>query len=907
MAPKKQHIQFIGMPGLVVIWLVGALCDRLWLAQDHEIPSWDPTNHLTGSLNYLHALQNFQFFSEEWWQNFWMLSSKYPPFTYIVTAPFQQIFGTGPDQAVLVNLLFSAILLRSVYGLGKYLFSKQVGILAAFLCVIFPRFYIVRLNYLTDYPLTALIAASFLCLTVWRDYKRKPAGWLVALKFGFWLGLAIMVKQSVLFFLSIPLLWLCATILWKRAWGQLAQLLSGFFVSSLIFLPWYRTNWIFLFSAQQRGIVNSAIAEGDPPLNTIEAWTYYWKDLPSAVSFPLLIFGLLGLLLYWTNLFFKYCQKRANPQKKNSHEDSNNLQVNAENKTLKDSIALAMLGKSELTTQDSSLETKASIYTNLFQKAALNDSANTLSKLSPFSTFRWLAIFLVGSYLICSAIINKDTRYILPYLPVLSVVLAYGLILLPKGFRIVGWSAIAFSFMLMCLNLFPIGNKMVVSLTKTLSPNAQNYPYVGLKLPHNQVVNEIIRTEPQLQATVGVLPRIPEVNHNNFNYYGALQNFQVYGREVGFRKQFVNQDARSLSWFLSKTGEQGTNKESQNLLVKTISQSPDFQVQKSWNLPDGSLLNLYRRTQPPIQVKPSNQITTKVSLDGVTIPKQTPAGVAVPVIYQWSGPWEELQSGIVVLTWHREAKLQKYSEIVQQNKQRWLHDHGIGMGQLYSGRLNKKQAKGSFQVIEEMAMLPPANIPPGTYVLEATYLNRKTGANYPISVPPVKLKIAANVPATPAPELDLVTQLRSLAAGLPEGRKALDRIFDQIGRINQYDPVQDYAAQAALSLEYRLQQEPKQVDWAYALAFSKILRRDVDGAIAALKKVVFLDSQNPFAHAYLAFVYLYELRGKDAQDVIQSAIKLNQNIPEVKAIAGAAALLQGNVFKAWHLLKGLKL
>ncbi|CAA9245677.1 hypothetical protein AVDCRST_MAG92-1761, partial [uncultured Coleofasciculus sp.] len=76
---------------------------------------------------------------------------------------------------------------------------------------------------------------------------------------------------------------------------------------------------------------------------------------------------------------------------------------------------------------------------------------------------------------------------------------------------------------------------------------------------------EIIRSEPRLQATVGVLPRIAEINHHNVNYYGALRNFQVYGREVGVRKKFLEQDKRSLSWFLTKTGSQGAPKEAQVL------------------------------------------------------------------------------------------------------------------------------------------------------------------------------------------------------------------------------------------------------------------------------------------------------------------------------------------------------
>ena len=31
-------------------------------------------------------------------------------------------------------------------------------------------------------------------------------------------------------------------------------------------------------------------------LNTLAAWTYYWQDLPSAVSWPLLVVPLVGIL-----------------------------------------------------------------------------------------------------------------------------------------------------------------------------------------------------------------------------------------------------------------------------------------------------------------------------------------------------------------------------------------------------------------------------------------------------------------------------------------------------------------------------------------------------------------------------------------------------------------------------------
>jgi 4-amino-4-deoxy-L-arabinose transferase-like glycosyltransferase len=823
-----QKRQFKELLPLGIIWLIAAICDRLWLALDHGVPAWDQTNHLTGSLNYLKALQNPQFFSTQWWQNFWMLSSKYPPLTYISTAPFQQIFGTSPDFATLVNLLFTAILIATVYALGKHLFSAKAGFWAVVTCLLLPRLYLIRLDYLLDYPLTALVTASFYCLTVWRDTKKPLQGWRWALSFGVCFGLAIMTKQSVLWFLFVPLLWLFVTNLFRLNWKQVFQLSGGFLLSIVIFGSWYRTNWIFFLSAEQRGIVESAIIEGDPPLSTLAAWTHYWYDLPDAVSFPLLVVPLVGFLL---------------------------------------SLILG------------------------FKKTSLvkiKDNRNTASNLS------WLAFYLISSYFICSAIVNKNPRYIMPYLPILSVVLGYGFSLFPKKLRLVPWLTVGFAFILMCLNLFPIGGIAGTYLTKTFSPKAQNYPYLGKVWQHEQVIEEIIRTEPYLQTTLGVLPRTAQINNHNVNYYGALRNFQVYGREAGTRKKFLEQDQRSLSWFITKTGNQGAPKEAQVLMVQSVENNPDFQVKKTWDLPDNSVLKLYHRIQPTLQVKPIPQALTQVKLEQVIVPQQAPAGTPVQVRYQWSGSWEQLRSGIVLLTW-------------QQNKQRWLHDHAIAFGKLHPGNLKPNQLSGSFQITEQTAMLPPAAIEAGDYTLQATYLNRETGDNYPISVPPVTLKIAPNTPATPAPELDLVTQLRTLAISLPKGRSALEQIFDEIGRINQYDPVQDYTIAAQRALEYRLQQEPQNREFAYALAFSNILRRDADQAITALKQVVQLDAQNPYAYAYLAFVYLYQWRGKAAQEALEPALALNGKIPELKALLGVAALLQGNIFKAWDLWQGVKL
>ena len=556
--PNAQSPLSMKLLILTTIWLFGAICDRFWFFFDKSIPSWDQADYLTGSLNYLQALQNPDLLNGEWWQSLWLLSSKIPPFTYIVTAFIQHIYGKGYDQATLVMLGFSAVLILSVYGLGKILFSDTVGLWAAALCQVMPGLYRYRIEFLLDYPLAAVVTLSFFCLTLWffasykniipRKHKNNlsntsppppispsPPPLSYTIFFGLSFGLALMVKQTALFFLITPIIWVVIASIRKGLWGRLLQLIGAFCLSTLIFGWWYRTNWLLILTSGKRATVDSAIAEGEAPLNTLDAWTFYWHQLPYQVSLPLLLIPIFSLLLYWGKAKEKIKGREG----------------------LELSIAL-----------------------------------------------KWLAIFLIGAYLLSCLNPNKDFRYVLPYLPILSVFLAYGLTrfqgTLGKRIR---WSTFGLAIILMLLNLFPIGGIPGYWITKALSDKVQHYPYLGEKFPHSQVVNQIIQTEPYLYSTLGVLPSTPQINQHNLNYYGALQNFQVYGRQVGTKKSFVDKDARSISWFLTKSKKQGSVPKAQNKITKIVEQNGNFQLNKTWNLPDGSLLKLYHQENPPVEVR----------------------------------------------------------------------------------------------------------------------------------------------------------------------------------------------------------------------------------------------------------------------------------------------------------------
>jgi 4-amino-4-deoxy-L-arabinose transferase-like glycosyltransferase len=933
---KKQLNWIQGLLWLGIIWLLGACCDRLWFWLDRSTPEWDQADYLNGAINYWEALQTPQWFDADWWRSLWLISPKIPPLTYILDVPFLNVFGLSEDAATLIMLLFSAILLISVFGIGAKLFSISIGLWAAGLCQLLPGLYKYRLEFLLDYPLTAIVTCSFWLLTVWwfsqtgsreqglrsrkaeRHRGRGAEGqrgreaekqrlqvrfslflvpcslfpklsWLYSALFGLSLGIALMVKQTSIFFLFLPLFYIFLASLWRRRWTSLWQLIFSLCLSVVVIFPWYRTNWLLMLTSGKRATIDSAIAEGDPALNTFDAWTYYAKILPELISFPLLIVPLVGLIIYFGR---------------------------------------TLIGK-------------------------ILSSDRLKIRYHSYNPIIWLLIFLIGGYLLSSANINKDNRYILPLLPVFSVFLAIGLLSWQRSWRkFVNWGTIALASLLMLLNIFPSG---AVSSLKALSPNGQNYPYLGQIYPHQEVIQEIIKTSPYLRSTLGILPSTPEINQHNFSWWGNIYHSQVTSRQVGTKESQVEQDARSLDWFITKTGEQGSVPSAQAKIVKLVEENPGFYLHKSWQLPNRDTLNLYHHHQPLVEVRQgagsreqgageqsggsggsgggerSQEISQTlhpytpiplpeeiVTLDRVIIPEKTPPGVPIPVTYYWSGSWQQLQSGLVLLTWQAKQSPANF----------WIHDRAIGMGALNSSRLTPEELSNIFEVIETTAMFADSKVAPGEYILKATYLDRQTRKTYPIATPSVTITIDPNATASPAPELDLVTQLRNVAPNLAKGIEGLDPIFEQTSRINQYDPNQDYLEQAAKTLTYRVEKgltgsggsgggggsggregdwekgviisNQQLLDWSYAIALSKVLQQDIEGAIASLQKVIEIDDKNPYNYAYLAFVYLYDWRGKPAEEAIDKALQLNPNIPEIQGLKGVAALMQGNLIKAWQ-------
>jgi 4-amino-4-deoxy-L-arabinose transferase-like glycosyltransferase len=152
-----------------------------------------------------------------------------------------------------------------VYGLGIILFNGTVALWAVLICQFLPGLYYYRLEYLLDFPLAAIVTFSYFCLTWWRF---SGQGWLKANRLRDFFRFRDVSQTNRPIFLFLPILWVLGENLWRKRWGNLAQLMLSFLTAALLMFPWYRTNWLLMLTASKRATVDSAILEGDPPLTS---------------------------------------------------------------------------------------------------------------------------------------------------------------------------------------------------------------------------------------------------------------------------------------------------------------------------------------------------------------------------------------------------------------------------------------------------------------------------------------------------------------------------------------------------------------------------------------------------------------------------------------------------------------
>jgi 4-amino-4-deoxy-L-arabinose transferase-like glycosyltransferase len=284
----------------VVLALVAAAANAIWIFLDHASPSWDQAHYLTVTLDYrfgfasegigglLHALGNAD-------------TSHGPLFT-VAMLPFFYAFGSTPRSGLILNFALAPVLYVAVGQIAWIVFRNWIARLLAILLVAsMPLMVGLYHDVLQDFLLVTLTAVSILLLLLTRQFDNRRA----SLMLGLAMGLGTLTKVTFPIFLAGPLLVVFAqTILPMLKAGSrrathpgriLGNVFGAVAVCLAVALPWYLPNLTATLE-YIRSTTSGPLSEGAGPTDPL---TFH-----AIVSFTMGVFnenvswiiGLTGLI-----------------------------------------------------------------------------------------------------------------------------------------------------------------------------------------------------------------------------------------------------------------------------------------------------------------------------------------------------------------------------------------------------------------------------------------------------------------------------------------------------------------------------------------------------------------------------------------------------------------------------------
>jgi len=172
----------------------------------HPLPEGkDSYAHITAFLNFSQILKygaSNPFFAQNksLLYNLFFVVADYPPFFYTVAFLVNVIFGSFLFNAALfTGTLFLIVLLVAVYNLGA-INSSRTGLVAAFLCGMYPMILWPSRHFSLELPLAAMAALSVFLLVKTDFFKNR----IYSIFLGINLGLGMLTKQTFVLYLLGP-------------------------------------------------------------------------------------------------------------------------------------------------------------------------------------------------------------------------------------------------------------------------------------------------------------------------------------------------------------------------------------------------------------------------------------------------------------------------------------------------------------------------------------------------------------------------------------------------------------------------------------------------------------------------------------------------------------------------------
>jgi hypothetical protein len=164
----------------------------------------------------------------------------YSPFYMLPALPLYGLVGVTQDAANFSGFFFLAILMTSLYLLGKHMHTGEAGFYAAVICILFPGVLSFSRVFLPDIHITAMVPLTFLLYLRSESFRNRGFSLMAGAAF----GLAMMMKFTFLLYI-LPAVAI-HILLTRNASGKLGKKAINAALASIValtlMLPWYYHN-----------------------------------------------------------------------------------------------------------------------------------------------------------------------------------------------------------------------------------------------------------------------------------------------------------------------------------------------------------------------------------------------------------------------------------------------------------------------------------------------------------------------------------------------------------------------------------------------------------------------------------------------------------------------------------------
>jgi len=483
----------------------------------------------------------------------------------------------------------------------------------------------------------------------------------------------------------------------------------------------------------------------------------------------------------------------------------------------------------------------------------------------------WFLFYIINCYLIVSLMSTKDIRFILPIYPILCIYAATFLnssnhkIFSNKNKKIILLISIS-----LCL-LLPKNESVVKKY-------ARNSIY---KWPHEEIIFEIKKENPNLVSTLAILPDTKEINTFNLEAEASKQGEYVAVRQVVSNQDSYKDDLKYFDWFLLKTGVQGVmSNKAKRLLNEYLLNNSSFILKKEWRLPDGSKILLLKRKILNTYLVKNDCNSNSFSID-IQINKE-----------------------LLKLNIFERGEFIKSSNLL-------IDLIGENFKSFTNISLANDSFHNSFQenICYSLTQEVPLNLTeekPKTLTINARLLD-KEGNIKPIyqsdkiltieNVDSDKKSIKMN---------NKIYQVELLGNYLRSGE--FKNLFNLVGIINQSDTKQQYLKNSELIFLQRYKDNKKLED-IYCVLISQILQKKISDSRKTIDLILESDKDNGNAHLAKAIINIYLLNSKDARLSLNNAKtyqKSSESEEILRTVEGLTNLLELKFFNAYKFFLDTK-